>query len=109
MTSATRYNFHLYANWIPAFAGMTRWRGRVRAIRHRPHRTLLHNIRGHYFGGGLASRYGRPPLILGFSAHTFRSKPAGRPDWNCAVVMPVIPDDDPVPTPTSVPLVVVSQ
>ena len=43
------------------------------------------------FGGGLARRYGNPPLIFGSSAQIFGSKPSGRPDWSSSVVRPVMP------------------
>src|ERR1700734_4001536 len=64
-------------------------------------------------GGGFASRYGKPPLMFGFSAHTLGSNPAGSPDCNCAVVKPVMPGSFatfPAPWPESIiPLVSVSQ
>jgi DNA-binding CsgD family transcriptional regulator len=41
--------------------------------------------------GGFATRYGKPPLIRGFSRQMFRVNPGGRPDCNCAVVNPVSP------------------
>jgi hypothetical protein len=66
-----------------------------------------------HFGGGLARRKGKPPLIVAFSAQTLGSKPIGRPDWNFLLVRPVMPGSSGVlPAPwlrSVIPLDVVSQ
>jgi hypothetical protein len=42
-------------------------------------------------GGGLASRYGNPSLMLFFSPQVPGSNPSGRPDWNVSVFSPLAP------------------
>ena len=60
-------------------------------------------------GGGLASRYGNPSLILESLPHTPASKPAGTPDWSCVVVRPVVPAGVPDEVAAVCTLVVTSQ
>jgi len=42
-------------------------------------------------GRQIGEEIGEAVVDVGFLAPMLGSKPAGRPDWNCAVVRPVIP------------------